>query len=404
MLTSVVCLALLSSCGGGSDSSADSISEAARKKTPPGQATPVTVTPVPAPAPAPAPTPITDPIIATSLSGLTAIASNFDVTRALTTSWETGPGNTVGAFRMTCTAGHLNYDDAIVYPGQPGKAHLHQYFGNTIADANSTYESLRAAGDSTCNFTGEGIAANRSAYWMPAMLDGKGNVVRPDYASIYYKERPKTDPIVSDPNHPQFYGQAVALPNGLRFIMGWDIIRRANTNPGSFDFKCSGGPVAMVTYPDMAQALAGCPAGATLFATVRAPDCWDGKNLDSADHRSHLSYPYNTNLGYFKCPTTHPYVIPAYQLTAAWTVDENKATWTLSSDGMNPGGARGSTFHADFMEAWDPVIKKVWKDNCIDLLLDCTGGALGDGRMLKGATGAPWAANPRLVPVPPPPQ
>jgi hypothetical protein len=95
----------------------------------------------------------------------------------------------VGAFRFICQPGQLLYDDPIVYPGQPGKSHLHQFYGNTAANAYSTYESLRTSGDSTCVST-----LNRSGYWMPAMLDGKGNVVRPNFVAIYYKRRPASDP------------------------------------------------------------------------------------------------------------------------------------------------------------------------------------------------------------------
>lgn len=31
-----------------------------------------------------------------------------------------------------------------------------------------------------------------------------------------------------------------------------------------------------------------CPAG--LMVNVRFPTCWDGKNLDSPDHMSHVAY------------------------------------------------------------------------------------------------------------------
>ena len=106
----------------------------------------------------------------------------------------------VGAFRFVCSAGQLLHDDPIVYPGQPGKSHLHQFFGNTGANASSTYASLRKSGQSTCM-----SPLNRSAYWMPAMLDGKGNVVRPDHVTIYYKRRPASDPKCSLPK-----------PSGLR--------------------------------------------------------------------------------------------------------------------------------------------------------------------------------------------
>ena len=67
--------------------------------------------------------------------------------------------DTVGAFRFICTAGPLNYDDAIVYPGQiGGSPHLHQNYGNTLINGKSTHENLLVAGDSTCS-----NALNRSA-------------------------------------------------------------------------------------------------------------------------------------------------------------------------------------------------------------------------------------------------
>ncbi len=75
-------------------------------------------------------------------------------------------------------------------PGQPGKAHLHQFVGNTGTNANSTYATLRTSGQSTCQ-NANGGPVNRSAYWFPAMLNGIGGVVKPDYWHLYYKRDPK---------------------------------------------------------------------------------------------------------------------------------------------------------------------------------------------------------------------
>lgn len=101
------------------------------------------------------------------------IPSNFNVKAELVPAWgtgelpPTGAPDDVGAFRFLCNAAHVSYDDPIVYPGEPGASHLHQWFGNTAADAFSTYESLRTTGESTCM-----SPLNRSAYWMPAMKPG----------------------------------------------------------------------------------------------------------------------------------------------------------------------------------------------------------------------------------------
>ena len=346
----------------------------------------------PAPgAPAPAPPP------ANPLLGDLDIASNFVVDAELVTTKIPGSAapDVVGAFRFICNAGQLNYDDPIVYPGQPGKSHLHQYYGNLSADAHSTYKSLRVDGQSTCM-----SPVNRSAYWMPAMLDGAGSVVRPDYVAIYYKRRPKSDPKCSlRSGDPRAQGNCVDLPNGLKFIFGYDML--TNKAPtGKLWFNCQGPGSKSGHYGTLPQAAANCPAGAQLGAVIEAPGCWDGKNLDSANHRDHVSYGSYGSRGHYRCPSTHPYVIPAFTLGAWYTSDANARNWRFSSDEMFPKLPRGKTFHADFFMAWDPTVKQMWHDNCIDMMLNCSGGVLGNGKQLKQFAGFRWTASPRLVPVP----
>ena len=78
------------------------------------------------------------------------IASNFEVGTTLKKAWGSGEiprsakPDVVGAFRFICGAGQILYDDPIVYPGQPGRSHLHQFYGNTAADAHSTFASIRS--------------------------------------------------------------------------------------------------------------------------------------------------------------------------------------------------------------------------------------------------------------------
>ena len=339
---------------------------------------------------------------------LPSIASNFDTAAQLVPSWGTGAvapsaaPDVVGAFRFICNVSHLAYDDPIVAPGQPGKSHLHQFFGNTLADAHSTYESLRTTGDSTCN-----NMLNRSAYWTPAMLDGKGGVVKPDYIAIYYKRRPATDPYC------QKQGVAcVNLPRGLRYVFGYDMLNPGATADGNRWFNCDGPTGVQGHYPDIIAAAAKCPAGNRLGAVINSPDCWDGKNLDSPDHRSHVAFGSYGDWGYYKCDAAHPYVIPTFTMAAWYTVDENldrsgtwsptTPTWHLSSDDMPGMGLMrpGSTFHADWFGAWDDTIMAKWADNCVNKLLSCSGGDLGNGQQLRMFDGFSWNANPRVVPIP----
>ena len=67
---------------------------------------------------------------------------------------------------------------------------------------------------------------------------------------------------------------------------------------------------------------------------------------------------------------------------------------------MRPDLPHGSTFHADFFMAWDPTIKQMWHDNCINKMLNCSDGDLGNGKKMKQFAGFSWLASPRLVAVP----
>jgi len=65
--------------------------------------------------------------------------------------------------------------------------------------------------------------------------------------------------------------------------------------------------------------------------------CWDGKNLDSPDHSSHVSYPAT---GTFEnsgpCPTTHPVKLPQLMFEVIWDTSafNDKSEWP--ADGSQP--------------------------------------------------------------------
>ena len=274
-----------------------------------------------------------------------------------------------GNFRFQCEFSHLSYDDPIVYPGQPGLSHLHMFFGNTYANAVSTYESLLHTGDSTC----AGGPLNRSAYWAPAMLNAAGSVVVPDQATIYYKGG--------------FGGRASiasipALPAGLRMIAGFDMANPSKSAP-LYWYCGSKGP--QETIPQYSTKIVECPAGDMVIGRLGFPACWDGRNLDSPDHRSHMSYvTYNGVSADGNCPASHPVHLPEYSLGIFWPSDGNVSRWTLSSDVM-PGmsHAAGTTFHSDWFGAWDLGIQQEWTTSCINLMRNCNAGELGSGRRLS---------------------
>lgn len=362
------------------------------------------------PAPPPPPPPVDPYKSPNGLTGETPIASNFDPAKGMAPSWGTGAippsasPDVVGAFRFICRAGQVLADDPIVYPGQPGKSHLHQFYGNLSADAFSTYPSLRANGASSCS--DPLFPLNRSAYWQPAMKDGKGNVVRPDYVAIYYKRRPSKDPVVSNPPgtpvtpinaNDQKYalGLAIPLPNGLKFIFGYDMLTGQKPT-GSFEYICvnKGQPVTTQTFATLKKLADAniCVAGMEVWSRGHSPTCWNGRDLDSANHRDHMAYAQrDVASGAPMCPKTHPYVIADFQLSSAYKImpGDDIRLWSLSSDAM--AGMQmeaGSTFHADFFMSWDPTAHAIWEGptGCIERKLNCSGGDMGNGMQVKGAS------------------
>ena len=257
----------------------------------------------------------------------------------------------------------MNYDDAIVYPGQKGASHLHAYFGNTGADYASTRESIEKTGNSTCS----GGTANRTGYWVPAIIDTKdGAPVKPDKMMIYYKTSYR---VVSNNVSP--------FPAGLRMVAG----NMRSTGPQEgVGWKCYNQTVD--TYSKTIPA--SCPVGATLEATIGFPICWDGKNLDSPNHKSHMSEPVQLQSAPYtwSCPATHPVLMPSMEQKVQYVVTEAGASarWRLSSDNYGTEKAGGYSLHADWFNGWDMAIQEAFIKNCLQASMDCHAFLLGDGR------------------------
>jgi hypothetical protein len=251
----------------------------------------------------------------------------------------------------------MNFDDPIVFPGRPGASHLHTFFGNTGTDASSTYESLRNTGNGTC----DGGIANRSAYWVPSLLDAGGAPVVPTWSFQYYKSGQRSVAAASV-NH---------LPDGLRIIAG-DPKASSAQSPEIMAWWCGSSPGAS------APSIPNCRAGDSLILGVTFPQCWDGVHVDSADHRSHMAYP-TYGVG---CPADHPVAVPVLTIHAEWLVPAAGFTGARLSSDMHSPGPGGLSGHADFFEGWNPAIRNTFTDRCVRAAMNCEVRALGDGTEL----------------------
>lgn len=369
----------------------------------PGSGDLVAVVPTPTPAPTATPTPTPAPtaspagyIVTKTLAGAEDLLASFDLSLGLQPSWGTGaiPGlydAEEGAFRFTCAGdGKLAKDDPVVYFNQPGASHLHQVWGSAAFDARTTPADLARETGTNCNSTPYSL--NRSSYWMPALIHEGGDVVRPDLVTVYYKRKTASSSYC-DPASPKFMGTCVGLPSQIRFVFGWDASKPTATVQGA-SWYCTGGTGAHFRDLDAVFG-SGCKAGDTLVANTMAPNCWDGKHLDSPDHRSHMAYVEYGSDGMARCPATHRYLIPQEENKAMYTVTDDMigtrsdgskySRVRLASDAMLAGAKPGATLHADYMEAWVTAAKKIWMDHCIDKALNCSGGDLGNGKQLIGA-------------------
>ena len=273
-----------------------------------------------------------------------------------------------GDARTSCKFAQMRFDDPIVFPGQPGRSHLHAFFGNTGVNAYSTSKTLVESGNSTC-FGGIG---NRSSYWVPAMIDTRtGTPIKPENAGFYYK-------------HGTISGKLIkVIPDGLRMIAG----DASNTDPQGnphHRFACLGGPNNENSKYGPGIGL--CDKGSELWMSVFFPQCWDGINLDSPNHKSHMSYPVYSGVGdIYDCPATHPVAIPhiVFNIIYKTTSTDDISKWRLSSDNYSsslPGGYSG---HGDYMFGWQKdVIAGIVK--CSNIEGDCHSQLLGGEKFMDG--------------------
>jgi hypothetical protein len=263
----------------------------------------------------------------------------------------------VGAFRIICDYSHMNYDDPIVYPGEVGRAHLHTFFANTGTNAASTANSLTTTGGSTCF----GGTVNRSAYWVPTAIDARtGAPMAPTHGIFYYKSG---------------YGGVKplaikAMPAGLRMIAGNGAATTAAQASEHGGWSC-GGP--------RTSSIPACPAGGELRLIIEFPQCWNGRDLDAPDHKSHMAY----TIGETGCPSTHPVAIPVITFNIIWLIGpgDDTSQWRLSSD-MYTGGSGGYSFHGDWFNGWDEGVESRWILNCVQLARNCSD-TLGNGELLE---------------------
>ncbi|KAF2649300.1 hypothetical protein K491DRAFT_208702 [Lophiostoma macrostomum CBS 122681] len=268
--------------------------------------------------------------------------------------------------------------DPILSPGV-ASGHVHVISGGNGFNATMDYKKARTSTCSTCNFK-----QDLSNYWTPKLYFEAQNG---SFLSV---------PIIVDTNGGNLGGMTVyyltrggpdndklrAFPPDFRMIAG-DSTKRKATNDfagQAVTHKCIG-----VDGPDsMGLPTTQCD---TIRAQITFPACWDGKNLDSADHKSHVSYPKDGTYDGGRCPSTHPVHLATLFYEASYDTRSFKNIWYGDKQPFvfANGDATGYGYHGDFINGWDEAILQKGLDKCNASVVDCDKSVFGDFRSQSDA-------------------
>jgi hypothetical protein len=243
----------------------------------------------------------------------------------------------VAEFLADCPYSHRLPDDPIVFPNMPGASHMHSFFGSVVTNATTTVNDLINA-NSNCN-----PSIDKSSYWIPTFYNN--NVpVEPTTGIFYYLGEGVRDDVIAT---------IQPLPFGLRIVAGNAKATGPNDNTISRWSCLHAGEVGS------SHDFVTCPAGTMLESYLDFPQCWNGRDLDSTDHKSHMSYPVNG-----ACPASHPVAVPKLRQVMRYPVSGNPAAFRLAS-------GPGYTMHGDFFNAWpvDEMARRV--NDCIRPIIKC---------------------------------
>jgi hypothetical protein len=237
---------------------------------------------------------------------------------------------------------------------------------HTDFSPTSGYSELAASDCTSC-----GVTQDKSAYWTPPLYfkhadTGKFEIVEQVGGLLAYYFL----------NYNSGENKVTAFPEGFAMIAG-DTNQRSFT--GSLESKAIGfncmnygrapeGTLYRHSMPDKAYLDANCADG--IRVELMFPACWNGKDLDSPNHRSHVAYPDGVMTG--NCPPEFPVRFPGLMFEIIWNTNafNGKAGEFVWSN----GDPTGYGYHGDFIMGWESGVLQKAADTCTNpsgVMADC---------------------------------
>ncbi|KAK4442315.1 hypothetical protein QBC34DRAFT_25987 [Podospora aff. communis PSN243] len=264
--------------------------------------------------------------------------------------------------RFSCSQLVIDRIDPLVNPGQIPSPHLHQIVGGNSFNYSMDPLTHDLPSKSTC--TSCTFSEDFSNYWTAVLffrarngtlkrvpqhqeegLRGNGGI------TVYYIPTNTKRTVIT------------AFKPGFRMLVGDAALttlgpsrkvchRCMPTSGDNSNINCGA--------PD-AQTLPAAPCVGGIRSIVTFPTCWDGKNVDSPDHKSHVAYARESKANDVgptgTCPDSHPVVIPQVMYEVRWDTRpfNDKSLWP--ADGSQPfiwstGDHHGYSQHGDYVFGW----------------------------------------------------